>query len=160
MRPNLLKAIILAWILSIAIDFFLNGGLFASYFGSGDPFIVSPSEAFVRIPLGYISLLLLILILAYLIEKAPVSTINGGLKLSLAYAVAVASSSVLGLWSITLAPATFLLIWFVDQILELSVAGAVLSMVKISPSKHVTRYVAIAVVALLAGGVTLQNLLG
>jgi hypothetical protein len=160
MRPNFLKGVILAWISSMVVDFFLNGGVFASYFRSGDPFIVSPSDAFVRIPLGYTSLLLLILVLAYLIEKGSVSTINGGVKISLAYGFAVASSSVLGLWSIAVTPMSFLLIWFVDQIFELFVAGAVLSMGKVTPSKHIARYVAIGVVALVAGGVILQNLLG
>lgn len=138
----------------------MNGGLFASYFRSGDSFIVSQSEAFIRIPLGYTSLLLPILVLAYLIEKGSASTINGGVKMSLAYAFAITSSSVLGLWSIAVAPVSFLLIWFVDQIFELSIAGAVLSMGKVTPSKHIARYVAIWVVALLAGGVVLQNLLG
>ncbi|HEV2226316.1 MAG TPA: hypothetical protein VGR56_05865 [Nitrososphaerales archaeon] len=159
MGQNFLKAVILAWISSTAIDFFLNGGVFTSYFRSGDSFIVSPSDAFVRIPLGYISLLLLVLVLAYFIDKGSVSTINGGMKMSLIYALVVASSSVLGLWSITVVPAAFLLIWFVDQVLELTVAGTVLSMVKVSPSKHIARYVAIVAMALFTGGVALQNLL-
>ena len=158
--PSFPKAVILAWISSIAVDFFLNGGVFASYFSSGDSFIVSTSEAFVRIPLGYISLLLLVLVLAFLVYWKSGLTVYGGVKMSVAYGVVVASSTVLGLWSITVAPTEFLLIWFVDQVLELSVAGTILSISRAAPSRRITRDVAIGVAVLFVGGIALQNLLG
>ena len=160
MNEHLVKAIVLGWIASIAVDFFLNAGVFASYFSSGDQFILSSQQAFIRIPAGYASILFLVGVLGFLIYGGTGTTPGRGMRIGLIYGVVVSSSSVLGLWSITEAPVGFLTVLFVDQLAELTVAGAVISIVRSSSSRHITRWVVLVAVACVAGGVILQNILG
>ena len=51
--------IVAAWLLSIAFDFLLHGGVLARLYLSDSPFLLPPESALARIPLGYLSFLIL-----------------------------------------------------------------------------------------------------
>ena len=157
--PGFVRTLILGWVTAIAIDFLFNAGVFASFFASGQPFILPRGDAFLRIPGGYASLFLLTLVLAVLIYRGKEARISDGFRTGLAYGTATSLATVLGLWSITTAPPAFLAIWLVDQILEMTAAGIVIVRVRVDPSRRNTSLVMIVVVICITVGLALQNLL-
>lgn len=50
---------LLSWLSMLGADFFLHGGLLASLYIQPSPFLLPPWDSFKRIPLGYLSALLL-----------------------------------------------------------------------------------------------------
>jgi hypothetical protein len=48
-----------AWVLSVGIDLFLHGGLLARLYAEPSPFVLLAEDAFRRIPLGYLTFLIL-----------------------------------------------------------------------------------------------------
>ncbi|HET7405059.1 MAG TPA: hypothetical protein VFJ63_02990 [Candidatus Bathyarchaeia archaeon] len=159
MDRSLVRATLLGWIAAMAIDVFLNAGVFTSIFKSGDPFILSPEEAFIRIPAGFAALLLLVVVESLLIFHWPVTSVASGARIGIIYGVTISSGTLLGLWSITVASAAFLFVWVVDMLSELTIAGIVISSVR-SNSRHVARWVIIGAIACLIGGVIVQNISG
>jgi hypothetical protein len=156
---NFIRSIVLAWIGAIAIDFLLNAGVFASFFASGDSFLLPPSQAFLRIPAGYASLFLLTLVLAVLIYRGKEMRAIEGMRMGLLYGTATSLVLVLGLWSITTAPPAFLAIWFLDQILEMTAAGTIIASARRTLSRRITMLIIVGALACFFVGVTLQNLL-
>jgi len=156
--PSFVRALILSWITAVAIYFLLNAGVFASFFASKQSFLLTPTEAFVRIPVGYGSILLLTLVLTVLIYRGKEARPYEGMRAGLLYGTAVSLTTVLGLWSITTIPTTFLGIWLVDQILEMMLAGTVIALVRFGASRRITSFIVIGVLACFIIGLALQNL--
>ncbi|HEX4921502.1 MAG TPA: hypothetical protein VFV92_12265, partial [Candidatus Bathyarchaeia archaeon] len=115
---------------------------------------------FIRIPAGFAALLLLVVVESLLIFRWPVTSVASGARIGIIYGAMISSGSVLGLWSITVASPAFLLVWIVDMLSELTIAGVVISCVRSSSSRHVTRWVIIGAIALLIGGIIAQNIGG
>jgi hypothetical protein len=138
----------------------LNAGVFASFFASKQSFLLTPTEAFIRIPEGYGSILLLTLVLTVLIYRGKEVHPYEGMRTGLLYGTAVSLSTILGLWSITTIPTTFLGIWLVDQILEMMIAGTVIALVRSDASRRITSFILIGALTCFIIGLALQNLLG
>ena len=51
------KLTLLSWLAMIGVDFLLHAGLLASWYVEPHPFLLPPTAAFARIPLGYMSFL-------------------------------------------------------------------------------------------------------
>jgi hypothetical protein len=51
---------LLSWLSLVGFDFFLHAGLLARLYIKPSPFLLPPMEAFIRIPFGYMSILLLL----------------------------------------------------------------------------------------------------
>jgi hypothetical protein len=148
-----------AWILSLGIDVFLHGGLLARLYVEPSPFLLPAEEAFRRIPLGYLTFLLLTVVLFWLLRRLGIRGFTAGFRLGALAGAVVWGALVLGLYSISTARPSLLLGWWIGQSVELAFAGGVLGAVaKGVPVKLVWTAVAVALVVLAAATVALQSL--
>ena len=116
---------ILAWLSMLGIDFLLHAGVLAGLYASASPFLLAPSEAFRRIPLGYLTFLLITVLLMWLLRGTGTTGMRGGFAFGLKLGLLTWGALLLGLASISTAPPQLLLGWWIGQSIELGVAGAV-----------------------------------
>lgn len=64
-----IELVLLAWLSMIGIDIFLHAGLLAPLYAKSSPFPLPPERAFDLIPIGYISFLLLAILLVWLMVE-------------------------------------------------------------------------------------------
>ena len=159
MARRTVASIALAWLVTIAIDFVIFGGLFAGVLeGANHPAVLAPEQLFARIPAGYASFLLEVVLLHWLLKTSQRPGITGGLLTGTLAGLVFASAVALGLWSFTTTPVTALALWWLTLLLQFTAAGGVLGAAN-SPLWSRTRTWAIGgSVALIAAGVVLQNL--
>ena len=120
------KLILLSWLAMLGFDFLLHGGLLAGFYVRPSPFLLSPMEAFRRIPLGYLSTLIIAGFLLWLFLRVNVRGWREGLKAGAAIGGAIWFSLALGMYSISTADPTLLVGWAAGGTLEIAYAGAVL----------------------------------
>ena len=118
--------IITGWVSMIAFDFFLHAGLLARLYLEKSPFLLSPEEAFLRIPFGYFSFLLLSILLFWLLTIQKIKTRKKAAKFGLLIGCLTWGSFTLGLFSISTANIFLLVGWWIGQTLELAIAGYVM----------------------------------
>jgi hypothetical protein len=148
-----------AWFLSIGFDLFLHGGLLAGQYVEPSPFLLPAEEAFRRIPLGYLSFLILTVGLFWLLRRLGVRGAMPGFRAGAAAGAVVWGATVVGLYSISTASLPLLAGWWIGQTVELGLAGAVLgAAANRVPLKRIWAIVAAAVVLFVAGTITLQSL--
>jgi hypothetical protein len=121
-----LHAVLAAWLVSLGFDLFLHGGLLARLYARPSEFLLPAEAAFRRIPLGYLSFLVLTGALYWLFGRLRIRGAVAGLRVGLATGLILWGSWVLGLYSISLAEADLLVGWWLGQSAELGLAGAVL----------------------------------
>jgi hypothetical protein len=109
----------------LGVDFFLHGGLLARLYARPSPFLLPPSDAFRLIPLGYLSFLLLNVLLLWLMLRLGISSWQQGFFFGLKLGTLIWGALVLGLLSISTAEVSLLAGWLVGQSLEMGIAGAV-----------------------------------
>jgi hypothetical protein len=136
----------------VAVDFFLHGGLLAPLYDWDSPFLINPHDAFVRIPVAYVGLLVLAAGLAVLLARLGVDRAWGGAVTAVGVGAVAWGALLLGLWSISTADPALLAGWWVSQTAELGVGGFVVGSVLGGASR---RRVASGVAALLLGAVLL-----
>lgn len=117
---------LLSWLSMLGVDFFLHGGLLAKLYAQPSPFLLPPSDAFKRIPLGYLAALLLAAFLLWLMLRLGLSGWRQGLSLGLRLGALMGASGMLGLLSISTAELSLVLAWLLSQILQMGLAGAVI----------------------------------
>ena len=120
-----LQLIGLAWLAMIAFDFLLHAGLLASWYVEPSPFLLPPALAFARIPVGYLSFLLLAVLLVWTLEHTGSQGWRRGSWVGLWIGALVWGSLALGLYSISTAPVPLLVGWLLGQSVELGLAGGV-----------------------------------
>ena len=121
------KLILLSWLAMLGFDFFLHGGLLAGFYANPSSFLLTPLESFRRIPIGYLSFLLVAGLLVWIFLRLGVRGWWGGLKVAAGIGGALWFSLALGLYSISTADPTLLVAWGVGQTLEIAYAGAILA---------------------------------
>jgi hypothetical protein len=148
-----------AWVLSLGFDLFLHAGLLAELYVEASPFLVEPEVAFRRIPLGYLSFLVLTLSLYWLFHRLGIRGVASGLRHGAIVGSVVWGALAIGLYSISTAAVPLLAGWWIGQAIELGLAGAVLGAAAAGVSlKRIWIAVALAVFGCIAGTVVLQNL--
>jgi hypothetical protein len=153
-----LSTVAAAWLISLGVDVLLHGGLLASHYTAPTPFLLDPHESFRRIPFGYLTFLLLTISLYWLLRRLGIRGGRPGFKYGGAAGCVVWGALVLGLYSITTAPAGLLTAWWIGQSLELGLAGAVIgsSNAGARPGR-IWAVVLVAVLACFAATVILQS---
>jgi hypothetical protein len=155
---RLIQLSFLVWIAMIGVDFFLHGGIFAAMYLQDSPFLLSDMEAFRRIPLGYLALLATAGLLVWVIDKASARGWRKGLVVGPCLGAVMAFSFTLGLFSISTASPQLLATWFVAQVLEATVAGAIIGQgLLVHSLRRLTLAVVIGLVLLLVGTIVMQN---
>jgi hypothetical protein len=154
-----LPAIAAAWVLSVGFDVFLHGGLLARLYLETSPFLLSPEQAFRRIPLGYLAFLVLTVALSWLLRRLDVRGTVAGFRYGAAAGAVVWGALAVGLYSISTATVPLLAGWWIGQAVELGLAGAVLgAAARDVPLKRIWALVGAAVIALAAATIALQSL--
>ena len=144
--------------MSLGIDFFLHGGIFAAIYVQESPFLLSGIEAFRRIPLGYIGLLVTSGLLVWIIDKTTEKGWRKGLVMGLSLGFVMGGSSALGLYSISTARLQFIGVWFIAQVIEFTIAGAIISQGFLNQSlRRITSAVIIGFILLIVVTIVLQN---
>ena len=123
-RPVAIVA--LSWLAMVGVDLFLHAGLLAPLYDWDSPFLLRPEEAFVRIPIGYLSFLLLAIALAWLLPRFSVERGRDGALIAGAFGAVAWGALLLGLWSISTADPGLLAGWWVGQSVELGLGGLVI----------------------------------
>ncbi len=122
-RPILFT--LLAWFAMLAWDFLLHGGLLARFYLADNPVLLSPLEAFRRIPLGYASFLLLAILLVWLMPRFELKGWRAAFGFGLKTGALLWGSFVLGLVSIVRFDILLGVGWFIGQTLELGIGAVV-----------------------------------
>lgn len=115
--------IALCWFAMIGVDFLLHGGLLATFYVQPSPFLLPLEKAFRLIPLGYLSLLLLAVLLVWLMRRLDIRGWRDGLTFGLKLGALIWGAMVLGLLSISTASVGLLVGWWFGQTIELGIAG-------------------------------------
>jgi hypothetical protein len=100
--------------------------LLAGFYARPSPFLLPPLEAFRRIPIGYLSFLILAGFLVWLFLRVGVRGWWEGSKVGAASGGAIWFSLALGMYSISTASPTLLVAWAAGQTIEMAYAGAIL----------------------------------
>jgi len=153
-----MSSVALAWLAMVAVDFFLHGGLLAPLYDWDSPFLLGPVDAFLRIPIGYLGLLILAAGLAVLLARLGVDSARDGGMVGAGVGAVGWGAVVLGLWSISTADPALLVGWWVSQTVELGAGGFIIgSMLGGTPRRRMVTWVAVLVVAAVVLTVVLQT---
>jgi hypothetical protein len=109
----------------VGFDFLWHAGALAAIYKQSSPFLLSPELSFRLIPLGYLSFLLLAILIVWLIQAFQVITLGKGFIFGLKIGALIWGALTLGLLSVSTAPIILLGGWFFGQTVELAIAGAV-----------------------------------
>jgi hypothetical protein len=156
---HMLSAVGAAWVLSLGFDLFLHAGLLAKLYVEASPFLLQPEEAFRRIPLGYLSFLVLTLSLYWLFHRLDIRGVTSGLQHGGIVGLVVWGALAVGLYSISTAGLPLLVGWWIGQAIELGLAGAVLGAAANGASlKRIWVVVVFVLIGCIAGTIVLQTL--
>ena len=123
-----IKLSLIAWLAMLGFDFFLHAGVLAGIYTRESPFLLPPLDAFRRIPIGYLSFLVVAFFLVWLSLRLNISDVREGLLLGLGLGLVMWASLGLGLYSITTAEPITLISWAIGQSLEMAIAGGLVGL--------------------------------
>jgi hypothetical protein len=109
----------------LGFDFLLHAGILARIYLQPSPFLLPPLTALTLIPVGYLSFLLLSVLLVWLMIRLDLAGWRQGALFGLELGGLTWGAFLLGLASISTASYSLLIGWFIGQTLELTIAGAV-----------------------------------
>jgi hypothetical protein len=124
-----IMATLLAWVAMIGIDLLLHAGLLAPLYDWDSPFLLSPQEAFVRIPAGYLAFGILAGGLVWLIGRIGMRSPWEAARIGAIGGAVAWGALLLGLWSISSADPSLLAAWWVGQTAQLAIGGYVAGLV-------------------------------
>lgn len=124
-----ISATLLAWLAMIGIDLLLHAGLLAPLYDWDSPFLLSPQEAFVRIPAGYVAFGVLAAGLAWLLRQLGPRTPGEAARIGAIGGAVAWGALLLGLWSISSADPALLAAWWIGQTAQLAIGGYVAGLV-------------------------------
>lgn len=153
-----LGGIFLAWLAAIGIDFLAYGGAFAGLFADDDPTVLTQDQLFQRIPAGYVSFLVEVVLLVWLIRLASVNEPTAAARLGALTGLGFGAALVLGVWSFSPTAVALLLSWWLVLVVQMSVEGWVLATWLAGERRKARTVVALAVAGSVIGGVLIQNI--
>lgn len=156
---RLVSITLLAWLSVIGFDFLLHAGILAPLYANPHPFLLPPEKAFALIPVGYASFLLLVILVVWLMVRLGITGWHKGVIFGLQLGALIWAAFTISLVSISTAPLTLMLGWFIGQTLETGIAGLV---VGASLAADRLRAILISVIPFVVGafvlGIVLQNI--
>lgn len=124
--PRPIATAALVWLATVAVDFGLHAGLLAPIYDWTSPFLLEPLEAFGRIPAAYASFLGIAAALVWLLPRLGVHDARRGAAVAGALGAVMWAIVLLSLWSISTADPALLGAWWLGQVAEMTMAGAVI----------------------------------
>jgi hypothetical protein len=156
---QLLGVILLSWLVVIGIDFLLHASILAPLYAKPDPFLLPPDRAFALIPLGYLSFLLLAVMLVWLMNRLSIITWRDGLIFGLIIGALIWGAFMLGLLSIATINPLLALSWFLGQTVELGIAGLIAGAgLGAASLKKLALWSVVILLVSLVVGILLQNI--
>lgn len=156
---QLLGVILLSWLVVIGIDFLLHASILAPLYAQPDPFLLPPDRAFASIPLGYLSFLLLAVMLVWLMNRLSIITWRDGLIFGLIIGALIWGAFMLGLLSIATINPLLALSWFLGQTVELGIAGLIAGAgLGAASLKKLALWSVVILLVSLVVGILLQNI--
>ncbi len=150
---------LLAWFAMLGLDFLLHGGILARFYIAGNNFLLSPLEAFQRIPLGYAALLLQAILLVWLMPWFSIGSWRQAFWFGLQLGLLLIGAQMLGLVSITTIEPALALAWFVSQPLEVALGAIVVQRaIDAGSMRRLTIQVAVFVLFTFLFTIALQSL--
>lgn len=125
-RSRIAASAVLGWLVMIGFDFLLHAGLLARHYVEPHPFLLPPLQKFRLIPLGYLSFLLIAVLIVWIMLRLNVNGFKKGAIFGLKIGALIWASFTLGLASISSAQPALLVGWFIGQSIEASIAGGVI----------------------------------
>ena len=157
-RKRYVHLSLLVWVAMIGVDFFLHGGIFAATYVQDSPFLLSAMEAFRRIPFGYFALLVTAGLLVWIVDQTSARGWRKGLVIGLCLGAVMGVSFTLGLYSISTASLQLLVAWFVAQVLQMAIAGAIIGQgLLVHSLRRLTLAVVIGFILLFMGTIVMQS---
>ena len=158
-RRRLLLVGFFGWVTTLGVDLFLNAGVFAWVFFEPSPFLLSPEELFLRIPLGYLSFLLITALVVWLMSSLSIAGWRAGARFGVVLGAVIHGAGVLGIASVSTASVSLLAAWFVGQTLQTGIVGAVVGQgFATSNLRHLGLLVVVLDVVLIGTTFALQSL--
>ncbi|MFW9793217.1 MAG: hypothetical protein ACFFEE_02855 [Candidatus Thorarchaeota archaeon] len=124
--PWRLKLILIAWLATLGVDFLWHGGILADIYNHPHPALLEPEQAFLRIPLGYGSLLIQVVFVYWLFTYIGVSDWKKGFRVGLMFGGILGIASILGQYSILTLELGLLILWGIGQVFEFCAVGLIL----------------------------------
>ena len=160
-RRRIISVGLLGLLAVVGFDFFLHAGVLFSLYSKGDGFLLDPEVAFRRIPLGYATFAILIVLLEWLVLRLGISGARAGAAFGLKLGFIIWLALAVGLASITTASIALLVGWTVGQTAELGLAGAIIAHgLGRARLRGLALYTILLFVGFVIVGVVLQNVLG
>ena len=150
---------VLAWLCVIGFDFLLHASILAPLYADPHPFLLPPERAFVLIPVGYLSFLILIILVVWLMVRLQIMNWQMGFRFGLKLGALIWGALTIGLISISTAPLLLMTGWFVGQTFETGIAGLVVGAgLAAEKLRSLVLWVIGFVIVAFVLGVILQNL--
>src|SRR4030042_115982 len=88
--------IFISWFSIIGFDLFLHAGLLARLYTRPSQFLLAADQAFYRIPLGYLSFLILAIVLVWFMESFNIAGWKNGVLFGLKFGALIWGAFILG----------------------------------------------------------------
>lgn len=159
-RRRALGAVLLAWLVFIAIDFLFHGSILRNLWYDDLPAVLDLPTLFRRIPFGYASFLVLVILAFHLLTSLYGRYPNPrrGLVFGLVFGGLFSMNHFLALYSFVAIPAKHLFLFSLVYFLELTTVSWLLAFLLCRMSRATITGTISACVILLVGGVGIQNL--
>jgi hypothetical protein len=150
---------LLAWLGMIGFDFLLHASLLAPLYAQPSPFLLAPERAFALIPFGYLSFLVIALLIVWLMVRLEITTLQAGFIFGLELGALLWGGLILSLVSISTAPLQLMVGWFFGQTIETGFAGLLIAAgLGAASLRRLTAWVLLFVLVTFLIGVLIQNL--
>jgi hypothetical protein len=146
-----------AWFMTIAVDFFFYGGVFAFLFQRDDPYVLASHELLARIPAGYASFAIEVLALGWLLSRLQIEHWRDGARVGAVAGSVVGGALLLSFWSVAATSGALLVSWWVVLTAQMGAAGAVFVAAVHVPLRRLAKRVVVVALLLLVATVILQN---
>jgi hypothetical protein len=152
------KLILITWIATIGFDLIWHGGILADVYTRSNPALLDPEQAFNRIPYGYGSLLVQVVLIYWLFSLIKVNEWRKGIQMGFMFGGMMGIVSIMGQFSILTLELEILILWGVGQVIEFGTMGAVIGAgISDASLKKLAAKVAILVVIAFLFTIVLQS---
>jgi hypothetical protein len=153
-------AILMAWILFIGVDFLFHASIFASLWKEEILIFKSPENLALLIPIGYISFLLLTILIGYLFFRIfkTKPSLKNTLEFALVFGILFSVSNLLGLYSYIKIPLKHLLLFHLIYFIEILVLTLSLHFIRFSTNLNRSIWLTVLIFfILIITGIVIQN---
>ena len=118
--------ILISWIAFLGFDFLLHAGLLAKMYSRTNPALLNAELAFYRIPFGYLSFLVFVVVVYWIFSRIGINEWKKGFWFGIKFGALLGMASTLGFYSILTVDLDMLIGWGLGQTIEFGIVGAII----------------------------------